>query len=198
MRRPESSADGARRAAAQVLASASRLQRPYINLSWSAHSTAVAAGFFDINVLGDADLDRTLAALRSVCLSVICLRRSAPNLPRGFSVPFYPVLPVLGITVTSTSSPFPWDVLQFFLWYMLGGVVLYFVYGMRHSNLQHGEAAEIIQRTSPRLSRRRGRLAVSRSSIETGAKEGRLRPRFSLNDYSGLLALAIGEASLAV
>jgi APA family basic amino acid/polyamine antiporter len=30
-------------------------------------------------------------------------------------------------------------VLKFFLWYMVGGVVLYFVYGMRNSNLQHGE-----------------------------------------------------------
>jgi hypothetical protein len=31
------------------------------------------------------------------------------------------------------------DVLKFFLWYMAGGIILYFVYGMRNSNLQHGE-----------------------------------------------------------
>jgi APA family basic amino acid/polyamine antiporter len=50
------------------------------------------------------------------------------------------VLPVLGIlSCLYLITTVPWDVLQFFLWYMLGGVVLYFVYGMRHSNLQHGE-----------------------------------------------------------
>jgi APA family basic amino acid/polyamine antiporter len=82
----------------------------------------------------------TLAAFAIVCLSVIYLRRSAPNLQRGFSVPFYPVLPVLGIlSCMYLISTVPWDVLRFFLWYMLGGVVLYFVYGMRNSNLQHGE-----------------------------------------------------------
>ncbi|MGJ3626597.1 hypothetical protein AB5I41_06540 [Sphingomonas sp. MMS24-JH45] len=32
----------------------------------------------------------------------------------------------------------PWPVLKFFLWYMLGGVVLYFFYGIRNSNLQRG------------------------------------------------------------
>jgi APA family basic amino acid/polyamine antiporter len=30
-------------------------------------------------------------------------------------------------------------VLKFFLWYMAGGIILYFVYGMRNSNLQHGD-----------------------------------------------------------
>ena len=63
----------------------------------------------------------------------------APELPRGFKVPLYPVLPVLGIvSCLYLITTVPWNVLQFFLWYMLGGMVLYFVYGMRHSNLQHG------------------------------------------------------------
>jgi APA family basic amino acid/polyamine antiporter len=102
--------------------------------------TGIAAGFFDINVLGDMTSVGTLAAFAIVCLSVIYLRRAAPELPRGFKVPLYPVLPVLGIlSCLYLITSVPWDVLKFFLWYMLGGVVLYFVYGMRHSNLQQGE-----------------------------------------------------------
>ncbi len=117
-----------------------KFQTPYINTILVGLITAVAAGFFDINVLGDMTSVGTLAAFAIVCLSVIYLRRTAPELPRGFSVPFYPVLPVLGILscfylITSV----PLNVLMFFFWYMLGGVALYFIYGMRNSNLQHGE-----------------------------------------------------------
>jgi len=117
-----------------------RLHTPYINTILVGSITAIAAGFFDINVLGDMTSVGTLAAFAIVCLSVIYLRRSAPNLPRGFKVPLYPVLPVLGIlSCLYLITTVPWDVLKFFLWYLLGGVILYFVYGMRHSNLQHGE-----------------------------------------------------------
>ncbi|MGX7952465.1 amino acid permease [Tsuneonella sp. HG249] len=117
-----------------------RFHTPALNTVVVGGLTAVAAGFFDINVLGDMTSVGTLAAFAIVCLSVIYLRRAAPELPRGFKVPFYPVLPVLGIlSCVYLITTVPWEVLQFFLWYMLGGVVLYFIYGMRNSNLQHGE-----------------------------------------------------------
>lgn len=116
-----------------------RLHTPYINTILVGMITAVAAGFFDINVLGDMTSVGTLAAFAIVCLSVIYLRRSAPELPRGFKVPLYPVLPVLGIvSCIYLITTVPWNVLKFFIWYLVGGGILYFVYGMRNSNLQHG------------------------------------------------------------
>jgi APA family basic amino acid/polyamine antiporter len=115
------------------------LKTPYVNTILVGLVTAVAAGFFDINVLGDMTSVGTLAAFAIVCLSVIYLRRKAPELPRGFKVPLYPVLPVLGIlSCMYLISTVPWDVLKIFLWYMVGGVLVYFIYGMRNSNLQHG------------------------------------------------------------
>ena len=116
-----------------------KFKTPYINTLLVGVIVAIAAGFFDINVLGDMTSVGTLAAFAIVCLSVIYLRRAAPDLPRGFSVPFYPVLPVLGILSCGyLITTVPWAVLKFFLWYMLGGVVLYFAYGIRNSNLQRG------------------------------------------------------------
>jgi APA family basic amino acid/polyamine antiporter len=117
-----------------------RFQTPAVNTVVVGIVTAVAAGFFDINVLGDMTSVGTLAAFAIVCLSVIYLRRVAPELPRGFKVPLYPVTPVLGIISCAylIFKVLP-NVLMFFAWYMVGGVVLYFVYGMRNSNLQHGE-----------------------------------------------------------
>jgi basic amino acid/polyamine antiporter, APA family len=117
-----------------------KFKTPWVNTILVGLLTAVAAGFFDINVLGDMTSVGTLAAFAIVCLSVIYLRRAAPELPRGFKVPLYPITPVLGIlSCIYLITTVPVSVLTFFLWYMLGGVVLYFVYGMRNSNLQHGE-----------------------------------------------------------
>jgi basic amino acid/polyamine antiporter, APA family len=116
-----------------------RFQTPHINTMLVGLITALAAGFFDINVLGDATSVGTLAAFAIVCLSVIYLRRSAPDLPRGFKVPLYPVLPVLGIlSCLYLITTVPWNVLKYFLWYMLGMAVLYFIYGMRNSELGKG------------------------------------------------------------
>jgi APA family basic amino acid/polyamine antiporter len=116
-----------------------RFQTPYINTMLVGLITATAAGFFDINVLGDMTSVGTLAAFAIVALSVIYLRRAAPDLPRGFKVPLYPVLPILGVlSCLYLITTVPWDVLRFFMWYMIGGVILYFVYGMRNSELGKG------------------------------------------------------------
>ena len=116
-----------------------KFKTPWINTLLVGLITAIAAGFFDINVLGDMTSVGTLAAFAIVCLSVIYLRRAAPDLPRGFSVPFYPVLPVLGIlSCLYLITTVPWNVLQFFLYYMAGAMVLYFVYGMHNSRLGKG------------------------------------------------------------
>src|SRR3546814_9611819 len=100
-----------------------RFHTPAVNTVLVGAVTAIAAGFFDINVLGDMTSVGTLAAFAIVCLSVIYLRRAAPALPRGFNVPLYPVLPVLGtLSFVYLITTVPWNVLQFFLRYMLGGV----------------------------------------------------------------------------
>jgi APA family basic amino acid/polyamine antiporter len=116
-----------------------KFRTPWINTLVVGLAVATAAGFFDINFLGDATSVGTLAAFAIVCLTVIWLRRTHPEIPRGYRVPFYPVVPILGIVSCIwliTSVPIP--VLTFFAWYVLGGIVLYFVYGMRNSELAKG------------------------------------------------------------
>ena len=72
---------------------------------------------------------------------MIWLRRTHPEIPRGFRVPLYPVLPAFGI-VACFALIFTVEtrVLIFFAWYVLAAILLYFVYGMRNSQLQKGEA----------------------------------------------------------
>ena len=116
-----------------------KFRTPWINTIVVALAVATAGGFFDINFLGDATSVGTLAAFGIVCLTVIWLRQTHPEIPRGYKVPLYPVLPALGIlscfalifTVESR-------VLKFFGWYLIAAVILYFIYGMRNSELAKG------------------------------------------------------------
>jgi APA family basic amino acid/polyamine antiporter len=116
-----------------------KFRTPWINTLVVGLAVATAGGFFDINFLGDATSVGTLAAFAIVCLTVIWLRRTHPEIPRGYRVPFYPVLPALGI-VSCLALIFTVEnrVLIFFGWYVLGAIVLYFVYGMHNSELAKG------------------------------------------------------------
>lgn len=121
-----------------------KYKTPWINTILVGLITGAAAAFFDINTLGDMTSVGTLAAFGIVCLSVIWLRRTHPELPRGFRVPLYPALPALGI-VACFALIFTVEtrVLIFFGWYTLGMIVLYFVYGMRNSRLGQGLEEEL-------------------------------------------------------
>ncbi|WP_196778669.1 amino acid permease [Cognatilysobacter tabacisoli] len=116
-----------------------KFKTPWVNTILVGLITATAAGFFDINTLGDMTSVGTLAAFGIVCLAVMWLRRTHPELPRGFRVPLYPVLPALGI-VACFALIFTVEtrVLVFFGWYALAAIILYFVYGMRNSQLHKG------------------------------------------------------------
>jgi len=67
------------------------------------------------------------------------LRRTDPNRARPFRVPFNPVFPTLGVIfclVLMLSLPLEtW--LRFFGWLAIG-LVIYFLYSVRHSKLRRG------------------------------------------------------------
>ena len=116
---------------------------PYINTLLVGVIVACAAGFFDINTLGDMTSVGTLAAFGIVCLTVIWLRRTHPDIPRGYRVPLYPALPALGIlSCFALIFTVETRVLVFFAWYTGAMIVLYFVYGMRNSELAKGHFVE--------------------------------------------------------
>jgi APA family basic amino acid/polyamine antiporter len=79
----------------------------------------------------------TLFAFAFVSAGVMALRRSRPDLPRGFRVPGVPVTPLLAIGATG------WLMLNLHLrtWVYFGGwmtfgLLVYLVYGRRHSRLR--------------------------------------------------------------
>jgi APA family basic amino acid/polyamine antiporter len=67
---------------------------------------------------------------------VVILRRTRPDLPRGFRTPFVPVIPILAVLaclwLMLNLSVETW--LRFIIW-MVIGLVVYGLYGRTHSRL---------------------------------------------------------------
>jgi APA family basic amino acid/polyamine antiporter len=80
----------------------------------------------------------TLASFVMVCVGVIVLRKRQPHLKRPFKNPWNPLIPSLGILSCGALMTFlpavTW--MRFGIW-ILVGVVVYFVYSMHHSKLNH-------------------------------------------------------------
>jgi basic amino acid/polyamine antiporter, APA family len=95
---------------------------------------AVAASVFPIGKLEEMVNVGTLFAFVLVSAGVIVLRRTRPDLPRGFRAPWVPVLPVASVIaclwLMLNLTLLTW--IRFFGW-MLIGLVVYFAYSRRHS-----------------------------------------------------------------
>jgi len=99
---------------------------------------SIVAGFIPLGELAETVNIGTLASFVMVCVGVIRLRQTHPNLARPFKNPWNPVIPVLGILSCGALMTFlpasTWH--RFGLW-LLVGIVFYFAYSMRHSKLRN-------------------------------------------------------------
>jgi amino acid transporter len=116
-----------------------KFKTPWVNTIVTGVLCAGAAALFDINTLGDLTSVGTLAAFAIVCVAVMWLRRTRPDLERSFKTPFYPVTPILGILscvfLITRVEP---RVQLFFFYFLIGAVALYFLYGIWNSKLGRG------------------------------------------------------------
>jgi APA family basic amino acid/polyamine antiporter len=114
-----------------------RYHTPHINTVITGLGIAALAAVFPLDVLGDLVSMGTLIAFVAVCAGVLILRKTRPDLPRTFRVPWAPVTCVLG--VLSCLTLLYWE--NWYQWLMLGiwtvvGMAIYFGYGRRHSQLR--------------------------------------------------------------
>ncbi len=116
-----------------------RFRTPHITTIWTGIFVGGIAMLTDIGSLADLTNIGTLFAFALVCSGVIVLRKKDPNRPRPFRVPFVPVFPLLGVFFCGAlmlSLPIEtW--LRFFVWLVLG-LLIYFLYSVRHSRLRQG------------------------------------------------------------
>jgi APA family basic amino acid/polyamine antiporter len=100
---------------------------------------AVLAGLLPISTLAELVNIGTLFAFVLVSIGVIILRRTRPDLPRAFRVPWVPVLPIVAaLACLWLMLNLPTDTwIRFGIW-MAIGLVVYFFYGHKHSRLAPG------------------------------------------------------------
>ena len=113
-----------------------RFKTPYVGTIITGFFVATFAAFANIAEVVDLTNIGTLFAFVLVSAGVIVLRKVEPDRPRPFRapwVPFTPILAILSCIYLMVQLPLlTW--IRFGTWLALG-LVIYFVYGVRHSRL---------------------------------------------------------------
>jgi APA family basic amino acid/polyamine antiporter len=119
-----------------------RFRTPYITTIITGAIVAVIGALVPITMLGQLVNIGTLFAFVIVSIGIIVLRRTRPDLPRPFKVPFSPAVPILSAAASLyLMYGLPFDTWMRLIIWMLIGLGVYFAYGARHSKLQRSDTA---------------------------------------------------------
>lgn len=95
------------------------------------------AGFVPVSDLGHMVSIGTLFAFTLVCIGIIVLRKTNPNVPRPFKTPLVPLIPILGIVVcVAMMASLPLESWERLAIWMAIGIAFYFVYSKKHSKIR--------------------------------------------------------------
>jgi APA family basic amino acid/polyamine antiporter len=121
-----------------------RFGTPYVTQIGAGIACAIAGGLLPIDILGELTSIGTLFAFVLVSLGVMILRLKRPDIQRSFRVPGGPyVVPIAGalssglLMYTATT----YTLIRLFAW-MAIGLVIYWLYGSKHSRLRAENALQ--------------------------------------------------------
>jgi basic amino acid/polyamine antiporter, APA family len=114
-----------------------RFRTPHVSTVITGVGAALIAGVFPLDILADLVSIGILLAFAVVCLGVLVLRYTRPEVHRPFRVPYAPVTCILGTMVclglTLTLSNGTW--IRLLVWTIIG-MSIYALYGFRNSRLR--------------------------------------------------------------
>ena len=96
------------------------------------------AAFIPGDIVGDMTSIGTLFAFILVCISVIVLRKTEPDMKREFKTPFVPFIPIAGVIVCMAMIyGLGWTNWARLIGWLAIGLVIYFVYSKKNSRLNN-------------------------------------------------------------
>ena len=115
----------------------SKFKTPYVSSLLTGLVAIILAGVLPISILGELVSIGTLLAFTIVCISIIVLRRTRPEIPRPFRTPWVQVIPILGAVICLAQMlALPKETwLRLVIW-MAVGLLIYFFYGIRKSKIR--------------------------------------------------------------
>jgi APA family basic amino acid/polyamine antiporter len=121
-----------------------KFKTPYISTIVTGSVAMVVAGILPISILGELVSIGTLLAFIIVCLSVLVLRKSKPDIHRPFKTPWVPFVPIMGALICFVQmAALPLDTwLRLIIWMALG-FAIYFIYGVKHSKARKSSGTTI-------------------------------------------------------
>jgi APA family basic amino acid/polyamine antiporter len=123
---------------------------PHVSTLLTGTLVAIAAGLTPIRVLSVLVSMGTLLAFVLVCIGILILRRTSPDIPRPFRTPGLPYVPLLGAgfcLLQMASLPAQtWE--RLVIWLAIG-MFVYFGYGRKSAARMRQERA--VSRAAPAL-----------------------------------------------
>ena len=119
-----------------------RFRTPHVGTILTGIVVAIPASFANISEIVELTNIGTLFAFVLVCVGVLVVRRTDPDRPRPFRVPAAPWTPLISIVACLyLMLQLPTRTWVWFGAWLLVGLVVYFLYGYRHSRLRQRRAA---------------------------------------------------------
>ena len=114
-----------------------KFRTPWKNTILVGLLAAVVGSLTPIDDIGRMVNIGTLLAFVIVCLAVMALRRTDPNLPRPFRTPWVPLVPILGVISNGyMMAKLGWINWARLIVWLIIGLIVYFTYGRKHSKVQ--------------------------------------------------------------